>query len=73
LNNENDGQASDHELHLLYQDSAVIMIGARTNHLTEKSNLPYKPESSRGGSRASQGRTSRIRGLSAWIYPAFNG
>ena len=26
----------------------------RTKHLTEKSNLPYKPDSSRGGSRAIQ-------------------
>src|SRR5207249_9366795 len=32
----------------------------RKKHLTEKSNLPYKPDSSPGGSRAIQGWTSRI-------------
>lgn len=42
-------------------------------HLTEKSALPYKPYTLRGGSRASLRRTLRIRGLPTWISPVLNG
>ena len=36
---------------------------SRKKHLTEKSDLPYKPNSLRGGFKASLGWTSRIRGF----------
>jgi len=81
---KNVGQTRDHGLHPPRPVSAVIMMIAkkmellfkpppRKKHLTEKSNLPYKPYSSRGGSRAILGWTPRIRGLPTWISPAFNG
>ena len=44
----------------------------RKKHLTEKSNLPYKPNSSRGGSEQSRLDIAHQR-LPTWISPAFNG